>query len=160
MRPDDIVDIPDADAMRAFGQSMASHLRTGDVVLLHGELGAGKTTLTQGIASGLGVKGPVQSPTFSIVTEHEGKDSQGDVIRLYHLDLYRLGDPGDLETLGYDQYVEPVDAISIIEWPERAGPWLPKQFWRLRITQSQGGGRRIEQSWHEPGPGPLRTSKE
>lgn len=149
MTPDDIIDIPDAEAMRAFGRSFACQLRRGDVVLLHGDLGAGKTTLTQGIASGLGVRGLVQSPTFSIVTEHDGNEADGDGLRLYHLDLYRLGDPGDLEQLGYGQYLEPLDGISIIEWPERAGPWLPERFWLLRITHSTTGGRRIERTWHE-----------
>lgn len=159
MTPDDIIEVSDADAMRAFGRSFASHLRRGDVVLLHGELGAGKTTLTQGIAAGLGVQGPVQSPTFSIVLEHDGVDADGGGLHLYHLDLYRLDDPEDLENLGYDQYIEPVDGISIIEWPERAGPCLPERFWLLRITHSEDGGRLIGGSWHEPGPNPLQTSK-
>ncbi len=149
MTQDEIVVIPDAGAMRAFGRSFASRLGRGDVVLLHGDLGAGKTTLTQGIAAGLSVASPVQSPTFSIVAEHDGVDARGRAVRLYHLDLYRLGDPGDLEALGYDQYLDPPDGISIIEWPERAGSWLPERFWLLRITHSANGGRRIERSWHE-----------
>lgn len=143
------VRIQDAAAMQAFGESFANRLRRGDVVLLHGDLGAGKTTLTQGIAAGLGVKGLVQSPTFSIVAEHEGMDGSGHSIRLYHLDLYRLTEPGDLEPLGYDQYLEPHDGISVIEWPERAGSWLPERFWLLRITPEAGGGRMVELLWFD-----------
>ncbi|MDQ3656671.1 MAG: tRNA (adenosine(37)-N6)-threonylcarbamoyltransferase complex ATPase subunit type 1 TsaE [Chloroflexota bacterium] len=158
MTPDDIIAIPDARAMQAFGRSFASQLGCGDVVLLHGDLGAGKTTLTQGIAAGLGVAGPVQSPTFSIVAEHDGVDAGGGAIRLYHLDLYRLSDSGDLEALGYDQYIAPLDGISVIEWPERAGAWLPERFWLLRITHSGTGGRWIELSRHEPGPVSMQSS--
>jgi len=149
MTSDDIITIPDPEAMRAFGRLFASRLGRGDVVLLHGDLGAGKTTLTQGIAAGLGAREPVQSPTFSIVAEHDGVDARGRAVRLYHLDLYRLDDPGDLEALGYEQYLDPTEGISIIEWPERAGAWLPDRFWLLRITHSANGGRRIERSWHE-----------
>lgn len=149
MSTGDVAEIPHADAMRAYGRSFAAGLRRGDVVLLHGDLGAGKTTLTQGIAAGLGVEGAVQSPTFSIVAEHDGVDAEGHPVRLYHLDLYRLAEPQELASLGYEQYIDPIDAISIIEWPERAGAWLPDRFWLLRITHSGIGGRRVERSRHE-----------
>ncbi len=148
MTPEETVEVPDAAAMRAFGRSFADRLRRGDVVLLHGDLGAGKTTLAQGITEGLGVRDPVQSPTFSIVAEHDGSDVDGRSIRLYHLDLYRLTDPLELEGLGYEQYLDPGDAISIIEWPERAGDWLPDRFWLLRITHAPSDDRRINLSRH------------
>jgi len=151
MTPKEIVDIPDAGAMREFGRSFADRLSHGDVVLLHGDLGAGKTTLTQGIAAGLGVREPVQSPTFSIVAEHDGVDSGGDSIKLYHIDLYRLTDAAELEGLNYEQYLDPGDGISIIEWPERAGDWLPDRFWLLRIMNAPSGGRRIDLSRHGVG---------
>ncbi len=151
MTPSDVVTIPDADAMRAYGRALAPRLKRGDVVLLHGDLGAGKTTLTQGIAAGLGVRGPVQSPTFAIVAEHDGVAADGQPLRLYHLDLYRLGGIDDLEDLGYDQYRDPVDGVSVIEWPERAGERLPERYWLLRITHSENGGRRIEQTWNGHG---------
>ena len=78
----DVVIIPDHDAMVRFGREFAVGLRSGDVVLLHGDLGAGKTTITQGIAAGLGVKEAIQSPTFSLVAEHEGIDIEGRPIRV------------------------------------------------------------------------------
>ncbi len=149
MTRNETIEVADADAMKAFGTSFSRRIGRGDVVLLHGDLGAGKTTLTQGIAAGLGVPGPVQSPTFAIVAEHEGVDALGHGLRLYHLDLYRLGGIENLEDLGYDQYLAPLDGVSIIEWPERAGTWLPQRFWLLHITHLPNGGRRIEREWHD-----------
>lgn len=115
-------------AMRQLGSKLAEELRVGDVLLLHGDLGAGKTTLTQGIATGLGIAEVVQSPTFGLVAVHNGVTSDGTSVRLYHLDLYRLNDPGDLESIGFDQYANPDDGITVIEWPERAVGWLPDRY--------------------------------
>lgn len=134
--------------MVAYGQQVGAALRAGDVVLLHGDLGAGKTTLAQGIARGLGIDGPVQSPTFGLVSEHSGTDDEGTPVRLYHLDLYRLESSGELEDLGYEQFIAPTSAISLVEWPERAEDWLPERFLLLRIEHTPGGGRTIIQSRH------------
>ncbi len=125
-------------AMQAFGRAFAQQLSAGDVVLLHGDLGAGKTTLTQGIAAGLGVEETVQSPTFTLVQEHQGRE-----LKLYHLDLYRLDDPSELESMGYETYLEPEDGVSVIEWPERAGDWLPQAFWLIQIAHLGGDNRRL-----------------
>lgn len=138
--------IDSAAAMRQFGVEFAARLRPGDVVLLHGDLGAGKTTFTQGVAEGLGVQGVVQSPTFDLVREHEGRE-----MRLYHLDLYRLDDPDELENIGYETYLDPPDGVSLIEWPERAGDWLPASFWLLRIEHRGGDHRLIEMDWYDEG---------
>lgn len=132
-------EIDSVEAMQVFGRELAAHLRPGDVVLLHGDLGAGKTTLTQGIAAGLGVSDAVQSPTFTLVQEHRGRE-----MMLYHLDLYRLDDPSELESLGYEAYLDPEDGISVIEWPERAGDWLPERFWLVRIGHLGGDRRRVD----------------
>jgi tRNA threonylcarbamoyladenosine biosynthesis protein TsaE len=131
-------DITSGDAMQAFGAAFAARLVAGDVVLLHGDLGAGKTTLTQGIAAGLGVPDAVQSPTFTLVQEHEGRR-----LNLYHLDLYRLEDPSELESIGYETWLEPVDGVTVIEWPERAGDWLPEEFWLIQIAHLGGDRRRL-----------------
>jgi tRNA threonylcarbamoyladenosine biosynthesis protein TsaE len=128
---------------RAFGTRLAQQLRAGDVVLLHGDLGAGKTTLTQGIAQGLGVTEPVQSPTFTLVAEHLGNTASGDPIRLYHLDLYRLGGENDLEDIGFDDLLAPRDGISVIEWPERAGTWLPERYILVTIEPIREDTRRL-----------------
>ncbi len=131
---------------QAFGAHLAKILRPGDVVLLHGDLGAGKTTLTQGIARGLGIVGPVRSPTFTLVAEHDGRASDGTPIRLYHLDLYRLGGENDLEDIGFDDLLAPSDGVSVIEWPERAGAWLPDRYVLVRIEPMPDSGRRLSVS--------------
>jgi tRNA threonylcarbamoyladenosine biosynthesis protein TsaE len=133
----------DPDETRALGERIGRAVRMGDVVLLHGDLGAGKTTLTQGIARGLGVADPVQSPTFTLVSEHRCTLASGEPATLYHLDLYRLGDESELESFGYDQYLAPVDGISVIEWPERAGSWLPDAYLLVELAVLAPGERTI-----------------
>ncbi|MFM9105503.1 MAG: tRNA (adenosine(37)-N6)-threonylcarbamoyltransferase complex ATPase subunit type 1 TsaE [Chloroflexota bacterium] len=108
---------------RDIGRLLARHLRGGDVVLLHGDLGAGKTTLTQGIGAGLLVSGAVQSPTFILIDEHEPAPGG---IGLHHVDLYRLDDARQLESLGFEEYLDPAGAVTVIEWPERAAGLLPE----------------------------------
>src|SRR6478752_631370 len=124
-------------AMRELGQRLAKDLHVGDTLLVNGDLGAGKTTLAQGIAQGLGITEAVTSPTFTLVAEHLVPSRQNGIDRFYHLDLYRLDDPGDLESIGYDDYLSPVDGVSLIEWPERAGGWLPD---RARIIEIEYAG--------------------
>jgi tRNA threonylcarbamoyladenosine biosynthesis protein TsaE len=118
---------------RAFGSRLGRQLRAGDVVLLNGDLGAGKTTFAQGVAAGLGVTDLIQSPTFTLVAEYPAV-AGGEPITLYHLDLYRLTDPGELASFGYDQYLAPVDGIALIEWPERAATLLPAAYLLVDFT--------------------------
>lgn len=136
-------DIASAEDMRALGEQIAGQLLVGRVLLLNGDLGAGKTTLSQGIARGLGVITPVTSPTFTLVAEHIVPEGASGIRRLYHLDLYRLNNAAELETIGYDDYLAPVDGISLIEWPERAGDWLPDQALLIDIVHAGEGKRRI-----------------
>lgn len=131
--------IESAAAMQQLGKELAGQLQVGDVLMLHGDLGAGKTTLTQGIAEGLGIDGHVQSPTFTLVREHSAP-----TMRLYHLDLYRLDDPEELEDIGFEVYINPPDGVSIIEWPERAGYWLPDRFLMIHIEHLRGDRRSVE----------------
>lgn len=97
---------------RALGERLSSLLCPGDIVLISGELGTGKTRLVQGIARGLGVTGPVTSPTFSLVKEYRGR------LPLCHVDLYRLA-PRDLPALGLEEYLQD-GGVLCIEWGERA----------------------------------------
>jgi tRNA threonylcarbamoyladenosine biosynthesis protein TsaE len=97
---------------RALGQALGELARAGDVVLLEGELGAGKTAFTQGIGLGLGVAATINSPTFTILKEYEGR------LPLYHFDLYRLDEPDELYELGFEDYFHG-DGVCVVEWAER-----------------------------------------
>jgi tRNA threonylcarbamoyladenosine biosynthesis protein TsaE len=132
-----------AAAMRALGGEIAAGLRPGDVVLLHGDLGAGKTTLTQGIAAALGVAGVAHSPTFTLVTEHPATLAGGEAVTLYHLDLYRLDDPEELENVGWEELIAPAGGVTVVEWPERAGEWLPERYTLVSIAYVDADTREV-----------------
>lgn len=100
----------------------AAELKSGEVVCLEGDLGAGKTTFTQGLAATLGVKGRVTSPTFCIVQEHRAEAADGKF--LVHMDLYRLHGEDDVIAIGWEDYLAD-GAILVVEWPERAGSLIP-----------------------------------
>ena len=91
-----------------FGRRLGKLLRPGDVIALYGDLGAGKTTLTRGIADGLGLKADIHSPTFTLIHEHPG------AIPLYHVDLYRLSSEDEVEALGLDEYLYG-DGVTVLE---------------------------------------------
>lgn len=107
-------------ATRAAGAALAPLVVPGDVLVLSGDLGAGKTQLTKGLAEGLGVTEPVTSPTFNILLVHEGR------IPLYHLDLYRLDSARQLEDLDYWGTLES-DGVSVVEWGDRFAEAVPEQ---------------------------------
>jgi tRNA threonylcarbamoyladenosine biosynthesis protein TsaE len=104
---------PDAAATRAAGVSFARRLRPGDLVILSGELGAGKTTFTQGLAEGLGVRGPITSPTFVLARVHP---SLAGGPALVHVDAYRLGGLDELDDLDLDASFE--ESVTVVEWGE------------------------------------------
>jgi tRNA threonylcarbamoyladenosine biosynthesis protein TsaE len=127
-----------AEETEALAAALAANLAPGDVVLISGDLGAGKTTFVRGAARALGVSGPVTSPTFTIGQRYEGP------VAVSHLDLYRLGEGIDEEEPGLlDDYLTP-DAIAFIEWPEVAAPALERIALRVRIAHAGGDARRIE----------------
>lgn len=102
-----------------FGESIASELKSGDILCLHGDLGAGKTHLVKGIASGLGVDlKKVNSPTFTLINEYPTTP------KVYHFDLYRINSDAELLELGVDEYLFD-DGICLIEWPEKMANFLP-----------------------------------
>jgi tRNA threonylcarbamoyladenosine biosynthesis protein TsaE len=105
---------------RRLGERLGALLESGDVVLLSGELGAGKTVFVQGIARGLGFDGSVSSKSFVLLGEYPGR------LTLYHADLYRLEDPEQVQDLALDEIS--AGGVLVVEWPERAGEWvLPEE---------------------------------
>src|SRR5918994_7582322 len=121
----------------AIGKRFAAELRPGDVILVGGELGAGKTTLIRGACRGLGVAEPVTSPTFTIGRRYSGR------VPVSHLDLYRLADLGQEDPALLDDYVTP-QAVSFIEWPGAAEPRLERVTRRVEIRHAGGDEREIE----------------
>lgn len=109
------------------GERIGRVLEPGIVLALMGELGAGKTTLTKGIARGLGVSDLIHSPTFNLIHEHYGR------IPVYHFDLYRLTSPEQLEDIGYEDYFYG-EGTAIVEWPEKVLDMLPPDHLEIRIT--------------------------
>jgi tRNA threonylcarbamoyladenosine biosynthesis protein TsaE len=128
----------------ALAAEFAKTLRPGEVVCLEGDLGAGKTTFTQGLAAALKVKGRVTSPTFCIVQEHRGEDEGSPM--LVHMDLYRLDGEDDVLAVGWEDYLER-GAILVVEWPERAGSLIPQSarhvVFRHPLPDEADGRRRI-----------------
>lgn len=121
--------LPDADATTAFGAALAGVLRAGDVVVMTGDLGAGKTTMTRGLGAALNVRGDVTSPTFVIAREHP---SLGDGPALVHVDAYRLGGFGELDDLDLDTSVD--DAVTVVEWGAGMAEGLSEDRMHLTLT--------------------------
>lgn len=121
----------------AWAEAFATTLRPGDTVALSGDLGAGKTVVSRGLARGLGFAGPVHSPSYALVHEYPGAR-----LPLFHMDLYRLAPGADWEEIGLDHYFSP-EGVCLVEWPER----LPPAFaFTVRIDLAAEGehGRRIK----------------
>jgi tRNA threonylcarbamoyladenosine biosynthesis protein TsaE len=119
------------------GERLGALCEPGDLVLLEGDLGTGKTTLAQGMGRGLGISATINSPTFTLVKEYTGR------LPLYHFDLYRLDDPGDVVDLGIDDYLEG-DGVCVVEWAERAAAVWPPSFLRVRLTELGPHSRRVD----------------
>ena len=119
------------------GYCLGACLRAGDVVLLEGEMGAGKSVLTRAAARGMGVEGPVPSPTFTILNIHEGTD-----LTLYHFDLYRLEGEDALYEMGLEEYIPSRDGASLIEWPQMAAEAMPEDCLMIDIRYALDGEAR------------------
>ncbi|BBP04036.1 tRNA (adenosine(37)-N6)-threonylcarbamoyltransferase complex ATPase subunit type 1 TsaE [Sulfuriferula plumbiphila] len=125
--------LPDEAATLALGADMARILVPGLVFYLDGNLGAGKTTLVRGIMRGLGYEGKVKSPTYTLVELYAISR-----LNLYHFDLYRFADPIEWEEAGFREYFN-AHSICLVEWPEKAGDWLPRPDMRVLLRMRDGG---------------------
>lgn len=133
------VTVADEDGMMELGRLLAIGLGGRGSVHISGDLGAGKTTLCRGILRAMGHSGAVKSPTFTLVEPYRIA-CQPDRGEVFHFDLYRLGNPGELDYMGVDEYFRP-DSLCLIEWPEKAGGFLPSHDLQIGIDVS--GEKRI-----------------
>lgn len=128
------VDTSDADQTRAFGEDLGRILAAGDLVMLSGELGAGKTTFTQGIGVGMGVRGRVASPTFIVARVHPNLGAGPDLI---HADAYRITDLNDLETLDLDSSLD--EAVTVVEWGDGKTEAMSEERLAIEVRRRRGG---------------------
>ncbi|MCW6037738.1 tRNA (adenosine(37)-N6)-threonylcarbamoyltransferase complex ATPase subunit type 1 TsaE [Spirulina subsalsa FACHB-351] len=138
---EDKIELPDCDlaALQAFGRRLGETIPPATILLLSGELGAGKTTFVQALGEGLGIKEPILSPTFTLINEYvEGR------LPLYHIDLYRL-QPQEVESLALETYWDGIEVeagITAIEWAERL-PELPPRYWSITLYSAPHNTRRL-----------------
>jgi len=121
---------------QAVGKAIGEQVGSGDILLLTGPLGAGKTCLTQGIASGLGVAGHIRSPSFVLMSRHRGR------LTLYHMDLYRINDPQEAWDLGLEEQLFG-EGVCVVEWAERATNLFPEACLWISMAYGQGEQDRI-----------------
>jgi tRNA threonylcarbamoyladenosine biosynthesis protein TsaE len=118
------------------GRAFAKQLQANDVVALFGDLGAGKTWFTKGMAKGMGIDDYVTSPTFALLNEYPGK------IPLYHFDMYRITDADGLSDIGFYDYLEQ-GGVCVIEWSENILPFLPESYYRVEIKPAKADNQRV-----------------
>lgn len=126
-------------------EDFAKTLKGGEIVCLYGDLGAGKTTFTQGLARGLGVKNRIISPTFIIVRKYNIKNSNlsQNVKVFYHIDLYRVEDEKELDNLGMDEILADKNAVVVIEWAEKLGKKMPEKRVDIYLDNLDDNERQI-----------------
>ncbi|AZU60083.1 tRNA (adenosine(37)-N6)-threonylcarbamoyltransferase complex ATPase subunit type 1 TsaE [Neobacillus mesonae] len=123
-----------SDETSQFAERLAAFLQPGDVIALEGDLGAGKTTFTKGLAKGLSIKRTVNSPTFTIIKEYQGR------LPLFHMDVYRVAD--SLEDLGFDEYFEG-NGVTVVEWAHLIEEQLPGDLLTIYLYHEAEGQRKI-----------------
>ncbi|MGF2384146.1 tRNA (adenosine(37)-N6)-threonylcarbamoyltransferase complex ATPase subunit type 1 TsaE [Lentilactobacillus otakiensis] len=128
--------VDSADQTMAIGQKLAQYLAPQDLILLDGDLGAGKTTFTKGLAKGLGITRPIKSPTFTIIREY-----QDGRIPLYHMDVYRL-EEGGADDLGLEEYFNG-DGVNVVEWSKFVADELPDHYLRIVFRRDDSEGDNV-----------------
>lgn len=124
------------DSTRDLGAALAELLRGGDLVVLAGDLGAGKTALTQGVGRGLGITDPITSPTFTLAHQHEGR------LRLHHLDVYRFEASEEIMDVGLFELLDDDEAVTVIEWGDAIATSLPADRLEVRVQLGEGDDER------------------
>lgn len=119
------------DETEKLGEEFAKVLKPGDIICLFGDLGAGKTTFTKGIARGLGITTRITSPTFVIIRKYNLKKTL--IKTLYHIDLYRLKNEKEVEEVGLTELFKEKKAVVVIEWPQRARSLIPDKIWNINF---------------------------
>ena len=137
------LDLADPMATHGLGEALAGLLRVGDVVTLSGPLGAGKTSLARGVLAGLGLADEAPSPSFALVIAYAAPEVR---LPVWHVDLYRLSGPGELDELGLEDARD--EAALLVEWPERAGEAAWPNALRLALSPETTAGRRL--TWIAP----------
>jgi tRNA threonylcarbamoyladenosine biosynthesis protein TsaE len=132
-----------ADQTMQLGEKLAPFLQPRDLILLDGDLGAGKTTFTKGLAKGLGISRPIKSPTFTIIREY-----QDGRIPLYHMDVYRLEEGGG-EDLGLEEYFNG-DGVNVVEWSKFVADELPNHYLRIIFKRDDSKGDNVRTLTFEP----------
>ncbi|MFA5926140.1 MAG: tRNA (adenosine(37)-N6)-threonylcarbamoyltransferase complex ATPase subunit type 1 TsaE [Parcubacteria group bacterium] len=124
------------------GEMLAKELRGGEILCLSGELGSGKTTFSQGILKGLGVKGPFTSPTFVVLKHYGIRNYELGIMNVYHIDVYRVG-PKDILELGWEEIIAGKNNVVIVEWAERIKRIIPKSAIWLKFSHFDKNNRKI-----------------
>lgn len=134
----------------AYGKKLAAKLKGGDILLLYGELGAGKTSLVKGLAAGLGIKKTLTSPTFALMNIYKTKSPKSNIQSLVHIDTYRLKDEKELREIGVEDYLGQPDTVCAIEWPEK----IPNLLKNIRQRRTRLGREKLINIFLEHGPKP------
>jgi tRNA threonylcarbamoyladenosine biosynthesis protein TsaE len=120
----------------SFSSIFSQHLFPGDIVLLYGDMGAGKTTFTRSLASHFGIEN-VNSPTFSLANKYEGD------LKINHIDLYRLNNETDFYSFDLDRYLNDKESVTLIEWSEKLGSFMPEQYWKVELDYVDDDKRKV-----------------
>ena len=131
-----VIETHDPEETFEVGRTIGMNAKPGQIYTLTGDLGVGKTVFTQGVAAGLGITEPVNSPTFTIIQEYE--DGR---LPFYHFDVYRLDDISELENIGFYEYTE--DCVSIVEWADKFSDELPDETLWIYLTRIDDTSRSI-----------------
>ena len=125
--------LADTDATEQFGAALLPYLQEKSLIFLHGELGAGKTTLVRGLLRRAGITGAIKSPTYAVIEEYSASNR-----KIFHFDLYRLADPQELEWIGIDDYLAQ-SALCLIEWPSKGKGVLPEADIHITLNHQNDG---------------------